>query len=151
MSLPKLMSPSEVAAYLECSEDTLARWRCNFDGPAWVKVGGRVAYPENAIVDYLNSQLNGTTEQKMRLAITADNAAIAAARAERLKAMQDLDAADREGNGVVDPYAVTVTNAGQPAGAKMEQHWNVPAQTFDNRPVTVAVAPVQHGRVPVPK
>ena len=153
MSLPKLMSQEEVCEYLSVSIDTLNRWRCNLDGPAWVKVGGRVAYPENSIIDYLNSQLNGTAEQKMRLAITAGNVEARAARKERNQQLTDLDAADHvpDAEKVADPYAVTMGLVGQAPGSSIQRFSSVPGmQTFDNRPKGVAVADAVVGRVPMP-
>jgi excisionase family DNA binding protein len=39
-----LLTPDEAAACLRCAKQTLARWRCEGGGPAYVKMGARVLY-----------------------------------------------------------------------------------------------------------
>lgn len=39
-----LLTPDEAGKYLRCAKQTLARWRCEGGGPAYVKVGTRVLY-----------------------------------------------------------------------------------------------------------
>lgn len=39
-----LLTPDEAGKYLRCAKQTLARWRCEGGGPAYVKVGVRVLY-----------------------------------------------------------------------------------------------------------
>lgn len=156
MGIPKLLTVDQVAQALDLTPATLERYRANGTGPNYLKVGdgGNIRYLESDVIAYLESCRQLPTEsQKMQAALLEGSAQRRAANAQRNADMVALDKADREGNGVVapvDPYAVTVSNVGQTPGAKMERHWNVPAQSFDNRPVTVAVAPAQNGQVPVP-
>jgi predicted site-specific integrase-resolvase len=42
--MKQLLSPQELAEKWPVSEVTLARWRCEGIGPAFVKLNGRVAY-----------------------------------------------------------------------------------------------------------
>jgi excisionase family DNA binding protein len=39
-----LLTPDEAGKYLRCAKQTLARWRCEGGGPAYVKMGTRVLY-----------------------------------------------------------------------------------------------------------
>jgi excisionase family DNA binding protein len=40
----ELLTPDETAGYLRATKQTLARWRCEGGGPAYVKMGMRVLY-----------------------------------------------------------------------------------------------------------
>lgn len=57
-SLPPVMVAEEVAQLLRVSVKTLANWRSLGRGPAWVKVGGRVAYRAQAVLDWARQQEN---------------------------------------------------------------------------------------------
>jgi predicted DNA-binding transcriptional regulator AlpA len=60
-----LLRAQEAAAYLRVSLDTLARWRCTKRGPAFVKIGGNVAYRVSALRDFISSrERKGTRPQK---------------------------------------------------------------------------------------
>lgn len=48
-----LLTPPEAASWLRISLKTLANWRSAGTGPAWVKLGSRVAYRRAAVVDYV--------------------------------------------------------------------------------------------------
>lgn len=48
-----LMLPEEVAAQLRCDERTLANWRSQGKGPAYLKVGGLVRYRDSDVKKYL--------------------------------------------------------------------------------------------------
>ncbi|GAA1232338.1 hypothetical protein GCM10009665_23250 [Kitasatospora nipponensis] len=50
-----LHTADEAAAILKVSPGTLRRWRRENTGPAYVKVGGRVGYRHQDLVDYLAS------------------------------------------------------------------------------------------------
>ena len=53
---PRLMhSPAEVAAMLGVSARTLGEWRFTGAGPAFVKVGGVVRYPHDALTDWMQA------------------------------------------------------------------------------------------------
>jgi predicted DNA-binding transcriptional regulator AlpA len=113
MSLPKLLTPDEVAAYLDVSLDTLARWRAaGNEGPAHVKIGQRVAYPESAVSDYITAQMTGSkaaTPAALQAAIHSSAKEVGAAHKARVKEMQDLDRQTDEAN----PYAVTMSRVGE--------------------------------------
>lgn len=51
-----ILTPDEVAARLRISPSTLAQWRSQRRGPAYVKVGSRVRYLSDAIDRYLAGQ-----------------------------------------------------------------------------------------------
>ena len=48
----RYLTPKELAQYWPISERTLANWRWLGCGPAWAKIGGRVAYPIDAVLAY---------------------------------------------------------------------------------------------------
>ena len=53
---PRLMhSPAEVAAMLGVSARTLGEWRFTGAGPAFMKVGGVVRYPRDALTDWMQA------------------------------------------------------------------------------------------------
>ena len=47
----ELLTAIEAAAHLRCAKQTLARWRCEGGGPAYVKAGGRVLYRREDLDD----------------------------------------------------------------------------------------------------
>ena len=49
------LKPAGAAVYLSVSKDTLARWRCHGEGPAYVKFGRSVVYRIDALDAYLLS------------------------------------------------------------------------------------------------
>lgn len=51
----RLLSPSSVAALLSVDERTLSNWRYRSSGPAFVKVGARIAYPLDALSDFIEA------------------------------------------------------------------------------------------------
>jgi hypothetical protein len=51
-----LLSPGETASALLTNERTLERWRMTGAGPAYVKVGRRVAYRRSALDGWLRGQ-----------------------------------------------------------------------------------------------
>lgn len=59
----QFLKPEEVASWIKVSEKTLAVWRCegryklNF-----VKVGGRVLYPQSEVLKFLESRLMSQTQ-----------------------------------------------------------------------------------------
>ena len=63
----KLYSPDEVAKKTgDTNPATLANWRSQGIGPPYVKIGGRVFYPEHLFDEWLESRINyaGLTERK---------------------------------------------------------------------------------------
>lgn len=56
--MEKLYTPEEVSKLLAISIQTLANWRCQGIGPAFVKVGSRVRYSEAALNEYLEKPVD---------------------------------------------------------------------------------------------
>ena len=52
--LESYLLPYEVANRLRISERTLAKQRVEGRGPPFVKIGGRVRYPESSLIRYLD-------------------------------------------------------------------------------------------------
>lgn len=48
-----VMTTQEVAQALRVDQSTLVRWRVNNEGPAFVRMGGRVRYRPSAIETWL--------------------------------------------------------------------------------------------------
>ena len=60
-------TPDEATKILRAgSPRTLERWRSTGEGPAYVKVGRRVAYRHSALETYLQKQTRGPAEKKDR-------------------------------------------------------------------------------------
>jgi excisionase family DNA binding protein len=51
--LPPLATPAEAATYLRTTTGTLRCWRSLRRGPAYVKSGGRILYPRDAVQAWL--------------------------------------------------------------------------------------------------
>lgn len=51
--LCRLIKPAQLSALLRVSTKTLAMWRCKGKGPVFIKVGGRVMYPEDRVRSWL--------------------------------------------------------------------------------------------------
>ena len=64
-----LMSPQELADDLGLSLATLADWRSQGRGPAYLKVGRKIWYPRNRVENWLQSRLKETTEDGPKEAI----------------------------------------------------------------------------------
>lgn len=63
----KFLTPSEVVERYEgkISTRTLANWRCSGVGPPYVKVGGRILYKIELVVEWENNRtVNGTFQYK---------------------------------------------------------------------------------------
>ncbi|TAW19255.1 DNA-binding protein [Rhizobium ruizarguesonis] len=58
------LTGSEAAAYLRVTEVTLARWRGESKGPAYVKTGGRVLYRVSSLLAYLAESERKSTRPK---------------------------------------------------------------------------------------
>jgi transcriptional regulator with XRE-family HTH domain len=52
-NIPELLTASEVAGALRVSASTLARWRCEGRGPAFVKLPKCVSYTRQGVADYI--------------------------------------------------------------------------------------------------
>ncbi|MEZ0061905.1 hypothetical protein ABIF26_007448 [Bradyrhizobium elkanii] len=58
-----LLSPQEVATMLKVTTGTLANYRVNGDGPAFVK-GGRIQYRRGDVLEYVRSLVRRSTSQQ---------------------------------------------------------------------------------------
>jgi len=56
-----LLTPKEAAERLRSSVPTLARWRVNGNGPAYVKNGGRVFYRDSDLESFIQSSTRSKT------------------------------------------------------------------------------------------
>lgn len=53
----EFLSPTELSAYIGIAVQTLARWRSEGRGPAYIKIGGKkVAYRISAVHSWLDQQ-----------------------------------------------------------------------------------------------
>ena len=59
--LQQLRDPGAVARFFGVKESTLAQWRWLGKGPAYIKVGGLVRYPEDALAEYVDRQRRTST------------------------------------------------------------------------------------------
>src|ERR1039458_1072067 len=57
-----LISPEELAQNLGLSPATLADWRCQRRGPAYLKVGRRIWYPKDRVDAWLKTRLQETSD-----------------------------------------------------------------------------------------
>jgi predicted site-specific integrase-resolvase len=55
----ELLTPAEVAKLLKISVKTLAQWRSQRKGPAYVKINGGVRYKHADIENWLNNRKRG--------------------------------------------------------------------------------------------
>jgi hypothetical protein len=53
------MTPVEAAQYLERTRKTLAQWRYNKKGPAFIKVGERIYYDKTGLGWMASNQISG--------------------------------------------------------------------------------------------
>ena len=58
-----LLSPKETSAKTHISESTLAKWRMLGTGPAFVKVGAKVAYFEDIVDTWLATRVRQSTAE----------------------------------------------------------------------------------------
>ena len=61
--MPVLLNQRQAAEYLCLSERTLERWRVSGDGPAFVKLGRRVAYRECDLIEWVAGRIRTSTSQ----------------------------------------------------------------------------------------
>lgn len=52
----QLYTPDEAAGLLRSNSRTLERWRTTGDGPAYVKIGRRVAYSRAALATFIEQR-----------------------------------------------------------------------------------------------
>lgn len=58
-----LLNPKATAAFLNCSEWTLAEWRCKGIGPRFCKLGNRVRYSPSALAEWIEAHTAGSTSE----------------------------------------------------------------------------------------
>ena len=56
-AMPVLLTSSQVSTYLHVPTSTLANWRYQGRGPAFVRLGGHVRYRASDVTDWINRQL----------------------------------------------------------------------------------------------
>ena len=64
----ELLTPAEVAAWTRRSVQTLARWRCEGQGPRFVRVGGRIHYRVSDVRAWLDGRTAQSTSERPRVA-----------------------------------------------------------------------------------
>jgi predicted DNA-binding transcriptional regulator AlpA len=65
MPTEHLLTPAETAARLRLAKQTLARWRCEGDGPRFVRLSGnRVAYRLCDVEDWLTHRIVRSTSER---------------------------------------------------------------------------------------
>jgi hypothetical protein len=57
----ELIPADRLPLYVPVARQTLARWRCEGQGPAFVKVGRRVAYRAGAVRQWLKAREHNNT------------------------------------------------------------------------------------------
>ena len=57
-----LLTPEDVSEYIGVSKSTLAKWRMTgLDGPAFIKLGAKVAYDKTVVENWLESRRRRST------------------------------------------------------------------------------------------
>lgn len=59
--MPPMLTESEAAHFLRASARTLQDWRVRGCGPRFVKVGSRVCYQRNDLVQWIAAQTRSST------------------------------------------------------------------------------------------
>lgn len=57
----KLLTPKEAAGYMKMSTNTLAAWRSQKRGPAFIRTGRVIKYDQAALDSYLKRNIVDTT------------------------------------------------------------------------------------------
>lgn len=60
-----LRDPKAAAAFLGCSEWTLAEWRCSGNGPQFIKVGRLVRYSPEALQAWIERNTCNSTSDPL--------------------------------------------------------------------------------------
>jgi len=60
----RLLNPIEAALWLGLAPHTLARWRCEGIGPAFVKIGGRVFYESEELANFVAAHRRYSTSDR---------------------------------------------------------------------------------------
>lgn len=59
-----VLDPGETAVYLGVAVQTLARWRCEGGGPAFLKLGSRVRYERADLDLWLDARRRRSTSER---------------------------------------------------------------------------------------
>jgi hypothetical protein len=59
----RLLPPSDIAGSLGVEINTLAKWRCRGEGPAYLKIGSRIMYEQSALDAWLESRRRRSTSE----------------------------------------------------------------------------------------
>ena len=60
VDLPELATRAQVAAFMQLSLPTLARWAVEGTGPRFMKLGGAVRYRREDVLDWIRGNEAGT-------------------------------------------------------------------------------------------
>jgi len=63
-----VLDPIATASYLGVAKQTLARWRCEGGGPAFLKLGTRVRYERADLDSWLDARRRRSTSEQSLLA-----------------------------------------------------------------------------------
>lgn len=58
-----LLNPTDAAAFLHCSEWTLASYRCKGTGPRFCKLGNRVRYTPASLAEWIEAHSAASTSE----------------------------------------------------------------------------------------
>ena len=64
MEIEMLLTPYAVAERLGLKRQTLARWRVEWRGPAWCRIGGAVRYPAQELAQWILAQSRTPNQSK---------------------------------------------------------------------------------------
>ena len=72
-SLPKLLDQKQVSEILRKSPAWLERLRWSGeDGPPFIRIGRNIRYPENELIEWINSKPMSTTANKAQEGVSGD-------------------------------------------------------------------------------
>lgn len=58
-----LLDPKAAAAFLHCSEWTLAAYRCDGKGPRFMRLGNRIRYTPAALAEWIEANTAASTSE----------------------------------------------------------------------------------------
>ncbi|GLH67310.1 helix-turn-helix domain-containing protein [Geothrix edaphica] len=58
-----LLDPKAAAAFLNCSEWTLAAYRCEGKGPRFMRLGNRIRYTPSALAEWIEANTATSTSE----------------------------------------------------------------------------------------
>jgi len=58
-----LLDPKAAAAFVNCSEWTLAAYRCDGKGPRFMRLGNRVRYTPSALAEWIEANTAASTSE----------------------------------------------------------------------------------------